>query len=345
VITGYTIASTGGTIASYSISPAAGNGLTFNTSSGLLTGTPTAQALLVTYTISAHNATAPDATQTFAVTVSASGGGGGGGGSGGGGGGGGSTPTPLLSIEFTDQTLRSPTIGVLYSDRLTARTLSNGSPDSHVITYALASDSPDLPLGLVLNSTTGFVTGIIESSVLSGTINLLFTASSPGYTSVTTTVLSHMVVQAAEIVPSEVLVADIPATEIVDSQTAIETTLDPSSTEKPIQPKNKLMMTALFANNSSILSKAQIAAIKTLSKSLLQMNIKTITIVGFTNAAPSVGNNKLAIARAKTLARYLKLNGVKQSITIKSVVTAKAKANQSVSALIALRKAEIWIVS
>jgi outer membrane protein OmpA-like peptidoglycan-associated protein len=104
------------------------------------------------------------------------------------------------------------------------------------------------------------------------------------------------------------------------------------------------MMTALFANNSSILSKVQITAIKTLSKALLLKDIKTITIVGFTNAAPSVGNNKLAIARAKTLARYLKLNGVKQSITIKSVVTAKAKANQSASALIALRKAEIWIV-
>jgi outer membrane protein OmpA-like peptidoglycan-associated protein len=223
--------------------------------------------------------------------------------------------------------------------------LSNGSPDSHVITYALASGSPDLPLGLVLNSTTGFVTGIIESSFLPGSINLLFTASSPGYTSVTTTVLSHLVVQAAAIVPGEVLVADIPATEIVDSQTAIETTPITISTAKPIPPKNKLMMTALFANNSSILSKVQITAIKTLSKALLLKDIKTITIVGFTNSAPSVGSNKLAIDRARTLARYLKLNGVIQSITIKSIVTAKTKANQTASALIALRKAEIWIVS
>jgi hypothetical protein len=41
----------------------------------------------------------------------------------------------------------------------------------------------------------------------------------------------------------------------------------------------------------------------------------------------------------------LKLNGVKQSITIKSLVTAKTNANQSGNVLNAMRKAEIWIVS
>jgi outer membrane protein OmpA-like peptidoglycan-associated protein len=223
--------------------------------------------------------------------------------------------------------------------------LINGSPDSHVITYALASGSPALPSGLVLNPTTGSITGIIESSFLPGSINLLFTASSPGYTSVTTTGPSYLVVQAAAIVSGEVSVTDIPATEIVDSQTANEPILDVSSAEKSIPPENKLMMTALFANNSSILSKAQITAIKTLSKALLLKNIKTITIVGFTNASPGIGDGKLAIARARTLAKYLKLNGVMQSIKIESIVTAKTKANQSASALIAFRKAEIWIVS
>jgi outer membrane protein OmpA-like peptidoglycan-associated protein len=218
--------------------------------------------------------------------------------------------------------LKPATLGVPYSDYLAARTLSDGLADSHVITYALATGSPTMPLGLVLNPITGFVTGSIESSVLSGTINLLFTASSPGYTSVTTTVLSYMLVQIAS-----------------------ELNPDTSSTKMPIPSKSQLMMTAYYANNSSILSKAQIAAIKTLSQELLQMNIKTITIVGFTNAAPSIGNNKLAIARAKSLAKYLKLNGVKQSIAIKSLVTAKTKVNQSTSALIAMRKAEIWIAS
>ncbi len=70
VITGYTISSTGGTIASYSISPAAPAGLTFNTTTGLLTGTPTEVAAATAYTITATNATA-STTQTFTLTVTA----------------------------------------------------------------------------------------------------------------------------------------------------------------------------------------------------------------------------------------------------------------------------------
>ena len=68
-ITGYTITSTGGAIASYSISPAIGNGLSFDSSTGRITGTPTAAAGAVTYTITARNASTPDATQTFTLGV------------------------------------------------------------------------------------------------------------------------------------------------------------------------------------------------------------------------------------------------------------------------------------
>ena len=67
-VTGYTINSTGGAIASYSISPAIGNGLSFSTTTGLISGTPTAQASAVTYTVTATNA-AGSTTATFALTV------------------------------------------------------------------------------------------------------------------------------------------------------------------------------------------------------------------------------------------------------------------------------------
>jgi uncharacterized delta-60 repeat protein len=70
VITGYTISSTGGTIASYAISPAAPTGLTFNTTTGLLSGTPTEVAAATAYTITATNATS-STTQTFTLTVTA----------------------------------------------------------------------------------------------------------------------------------------------------------------------------------------------------------------------------------------------------------------------------------
>jgi len=69
-ITGYTISSTGGAIASYAISPAAPAGLTFNTSTGLLSGTPTTVAGATAYTITATNASG-SATRTFTLTVTA----------------------------------------------------------------------------------------------------------------------------------------------------------------------------------------------------------------------------------------------------------------------------------
>ena len=70
-ITSYTLdASGGGTVESYAISPAISNGtLSFSTSTGLLSGTPSTAASATTYTITAHNATAPDATRTYALTI------------------------------------------------------------------------------------------------------------------------------------------------------------------------------------------------------------------------------------------------------------------------------------
>lgn len=67
-ITGYTITSSGGAIASYSISPTAPAGLTFSTSTGLLSGTPTSVASATSYTITATNASG-SATRIFTLTV------------------------------------------------------------------------------------------------------------------------------------------------------------------------------------------------------------------------------------------------------------------------------------
>jgi hypothetical protein len=69
-ITGYTVTSSGGAIASYSISPTAPAGLTFSTSTGALTGTATSVASATAYTITATNATG-SAIRTFTLTVSA----------------------------------------------------------------------------------------------------------------------------------------------------------------------------------------------------------------------------------------------------------------------------------
>jgi len=55
-IAGYTITSSGGAIASYSLTGTLPTGLTFSTSTGLITGTPTETKTATTYTITATNA-------------------------------------------------------------------------------------------------------------------------------------------------------------------------------------------------------------------------------------------------------------------------------------------------
>jgi hypothetical protein len=67
-ITTVTNTSTGGAISSYAISPAAPAGLTFSTTTGQLSGTPTSTQSATAYTITATNASG-SATATFTLTV------------------------------------------------------------------------------------------------------------------------------------------------------------------------------------------------------------------------------------------------------------------------------------
>lgn len=73
-IAGYSISSTGGTVASYSISPdisaIPNNGLSFDTNTGLISGTPTATAAPITYTITGTNPTS-SSSATFTISVEA----------------------------------------------------------------------------------------------------------------------------------------------------------------------------------------------------------------------------------------------------------------------------------
>ncbi len=71
-ISGYTVSSTGGTVASYSISPSISSspGLTFSTTTGRVTGTPSATSANVVYTVTGTNATG-SSSQTFTISISA----------------------------------------------------------------------------------------------------------------------------------------------------------------------------------------------------------------------------------------------------------------------------------
>jgi hypothetical protein len=67
-LNGYAISSTGGTITSYGISPAVPAGLVFNTSTGLLSGTPTDTITATTFTITGTNSYG-SSTATFRLRV------------------------------------------------------------------------------------------------------------------------------------------------------------------------------------------------------------------------------------------------------------------------------------
>jgi len=125
-ISGYTISSTGGTIASYAISPTAPAGLTFNTTTGLLSGTPTAVAGATAYTITATNASG-SATQTFTLTVTVA--------------------APAFTISSASETKAS-------GSAITGYTIS--STGGTIASYAI---SPAAPTGLTFNTTTGLLSG------------------------------------------------------------------------------------------------------------------------------------------------------------------------------------------
>ena len=111
-------------VVQYSISPALPAGLTFNTVTGEITGTPSAGQSATTYTASASNWIAPNATTTFTITISAA---------------------PIISYA----TPHDYTVGIAIA------TLSPTVQNS-VTSWSI---SPSLPTGLVLNTTTGDITG------------------------------------------------------------------------------------------------------------------------------------------------------------------------------------------
>jgi hypothetical protein len=125
-LTGYTITSTGGAVATYSISPSAPAGLDFSTSTGLLSGSPTSVASAKIYTITATN-TSGTATATFELTVTLG--------------------TPAFSLSSISETRAAGTA-------LSGYTIS--STGGKIDSYSIA---PSAPTGLTFSTSTGLLSG------------------------------------------------------------------------------------------------------------------------------------------------------------------------------------------
>ena len=125
-ITSLTPGNTGGAATSWAISPGLPAGLSFDTSTGIISGTPTATSIQTTYTITATNAGGSGAT-TIKITTN--------------------PPAPVISY--------SPSTNV-YVELTAISALTPTNTGGPVATWSI---SPGLPLGLTFNTATGVISG------------------------------------------------------------------------------------------------------------------------------------------------------------------------------------------
>jgi len=135
VATGFRVSSTGGAITSFAISSIP-PGMSFDTATGSLTGTPSTVASATSYTVTATNGTSPSATQVFTLTVTSS----------------------LLAPAFT------------LSDSSETRTVESAAGfTTHSIGGAITSFAiSSIPPGMSFDTATGSLTGT-PSTVASAT--------------------------------------------------------------------------------------------------------------------------------------------------------------------------------
>lgn len=147
---------TGGAAASWAISPSLSSGLNFNTSTGVISGTPTAASPLTTYDVSATNTTGTG--HTFVtLTILA-------------------PPVPVIS--YTPSTV-TMTINFI------APTLTPHNTGGAATSWAI---TPSLPTGLNFNTSTGVISG--TPTVLSPQITYHVTASNPSGSGGTNVIIS-----------------------------------------------------------------------------------------------------------------------------------------------------------
>jgi outer membrane protein OmpA-like peptidoglycan-associated protein len=123
---------------------------------------------------------------------------------------------PILSIGFTDFTLIDGRAGDPYSDYVQAKTYGDGTLNGGTVTYVLTGT---LPLGLIFNSSNGYLTGTVSKDAFVGTYNVTVAALSSGYT--TQTLGFSFKVAAAPIIPVVPAVSPVGSPLIVFTDTTL----------------------------------------------------------------------------------------------------------------------------
>jgi alpha-tubulin suppressor-like RCC1 family protein len=159
VIATNTPSSTGGAVLSYSVSPALPRGLIFNTSTGVISGTPTEIAAQATYAVTAANS------------------------------GGSSTVGLIITVnDVAPSNLTYSTNPALYTDGVAIAIDTPSSTGGAVVSYSV---SPPLPVGLNLDTSTGEISGTPTGIAAQATYTVTAT-NSGGFTAVNVLIAVNM---------------------------------------------------------------------------------------------------------------------------------------------------------
>jgi len=162
-ITANSPTSAGGAAGSYSVSPALPAGLTLSTSTGVITGTPTAVTATASYTVTASNS-AGSTTASLSITVN---------------------DQAPSGLSYTNGT-------AIYAIRVP---ITPNSPTSTGGAVTMYSVIPALPAGLSLSPTTGIISG--TPATATATASYTVTASNTGGSTTAT-----LTITAAKVVPT-----------------------------------------------------------------------------------------------------------------------------------------------
>ena len=145
-ITNNTPSSAGGTVVTYSITPSLPTGLSFDTASGVISGTPVALSAATDYMVTATN-TGGSATVTLRITVN----------------------------DVAPSNLSYTTNPAIYTKDVAITDNTPSSAGGAVVTYSI---TPSLPTGLSLDTATGVISG--TPSALSTATSYTVTATNSG---------------------------------------------------------------------------------------------------------------------------------------------------------------------
>lgn len=304
------VGSTGGAISQYAISPSASNGLTFDTSTGLLSGTPTSVAGSVTYVITGYNNSGSVST-SCTITVSA----------------------PAANVSVPAPLQRSA-----YDESSTTCTIANSERRVEFLGNFVEDISNITVNGIYLLLNSWIKTSLNLKFTLPGAADKklliqIYNGSAP--------LLKPQEVLCREIVPVPV------ATPTVEPTPAPTPTPAPSTTPQAnVQPVSSMRKVAAigFALNSYVLSAEVKKEITKIAAELNSNSSRMVLIYGNTDSQQGVDNVKLSKQRALAVRAYLSPLLKEKRITIGWFAATRPVVKGNTQAAHAKnRRVEIWI--